>query len=208
MGKDGEVGIGNCKELLDKGNRLSGWYTIYLPNCMAIRVLCDMHTEGGGWSKRIDGSVDFFRNWEEYKKGFGSQLTDFWLGNEYIHLLTSFGTQELRIDLMDFNYKHTFTKYESFEVFSEQDNYKLSLGIFSTAGSLIKHKSMLFSTKDRDNDAIHNNCAVTYRGPWWYSQCHNSNLNGFNTEEPRTVLQMEGSGRQAKDTITPASCQR
>ncbi|XP_062447277.1 ficolin-1-like [Rhea pennata] len=179
------AGEKNCKELLDKGYRMSGWYTIYLPNCMAINVLCDMHTEGGGWivfQRRIDGSVDFFRNWEEYKKGFGSQLTDFWLGNEYIHFLTSFGTQELRIDLMDFSYKRTFAKYESFKIFSERDNYKLSLGSFllGTAGdSLSVHHMMPFSTKDREQDPQSNQCATTYKGAWWFNDCLDSNLNGM-----------------------------
>nr|XP_009666476.1 PREDICTED: ficolin-2-like [Struthio camelus australis] len=178
------AGEKSCKELLDKGNRMSGWYTLYLPNCMAINVLCDMHTEGGGWivfQRRIDGSVDFFRDWEEYKKGFGSHITDFWLGNEYIHLLSLFGTQELRIDLMDFDYKRTFAKYALFKVFSERENYKLSLGSFilGTAGdSLSVHHMMPFSTKDRDQDPQSNQCATTYKGAWWFNDCLDSNLNG------------------------------
>ena len=30
--------------------------------------------------KRIDGSVDFYRNWTDYKTGFGNVSADYWLG--------------------------------------------------------------------------------------------------------------------------------
>ncbi|XP_050783045.1 ficolin-1-like [Gopherus flavomarginatus] len=185
----GDAGAGpassqNCKELLAKGNVLSGWYTIYPKGCTAMRVLCDMDTDGGGWivfQRRADGSVDFFRDWDTYKRGFGSSLTEFWLGNDNIHLLTSIGANELRIDLRDFENNHVFAKYKSFKILDESEKYKLILGDFSnsTAGdSLAVHRNKFFTTKDRDNDRASINCATLYKGAWWYSNCHDSNLNG------------------------------
>jgi ficolin len=44
--------------------------------------------------------------------------------------------------------------------------------------SLSMHNGYAFSTKDRDNDIWSSNCAVAYKGGWWYHKCYSSNLNG------------------------------
>ncbi|XP_074871470.1 ficolin-1-like [Carettochelys insculpta] len=178
-------GAKNCKELLDRGNRLSGWYTIYPQDCNAMTVLCDMDTDGGGWivfQRRVDGSINFFREWNSYKRGFGNQLSEFWLGNDNIHLLTSLGTNELRVDLQDFDNVYQFAKYRSFKIAGETEKYKLILGAFvgGTAGdSLTLHNNMPFTTRDRDSDQSSGNCAVIFKGAWWYQDCHWANLNGL-----------------------------
>uniref|UniRef100_A0A8C5RAE8 Fibrinogen C-terminal domain-containing protein n=1 Tax=Leptobrachium leishanense TaxID=445787 RepID=A0A8C5RAE8_9ANUR len=172
----------NCKELLDQGKVLSDWYTIYPDGETPMKVLCDMHTDGGGWivfQKRWDGSVDFFRDWNSYKKGFGSRLNDFWLGNDNIHTLTSSGTWELLVDLMDFEHTKHMAKYASFKILDESENYKLLLGAFTEGNAgdaLSDHNDKMFSTKDKDSSTT--KCAETYKGAWWYSACHTSNLNG------------------------------
>ncbi|XP_055125887.1 ficolin-2 isoform X1 [Symphalangus syndactylus] len=178
------TGPRTCKDLLDRGHFLSGWHTIYLPDCQRLTVLCDMDTDGGGWTvfqRRVDGSVDFYRDWAAYKQGFGSQLGEFWLGNDNIHALTAQGTSELRVDLVDFDDNHQFAKYRSFKVADEAEKYNLVLGAFvegSAGDSLMSHNNQSFSTKDQDNDLNTGNCAVVYQGAWWYKNCHVSNLNG------------------------------
>uniref|UniRef100_A0A8C5R9P3 Fibrinogen C-terminal domain-containing protein n=1 Tax=Leptobrachium leishanense TaxID=445787 RepID=A0A8C5R9P3_9ANUR len=175
----------NCKELLDKGMVLSDWYTIYPDGETPLKVLCDMHTDGGGWivfQRRWDGSVDFFRDWNAYKTGFGSRLNEFWLGNDNIHMLTNTGTWEIRVDLLDFEYTKSFAKYASFQIMGETEKYKLLLGAFTegNAGdSLTYHNNMKFSTFEQDNDGEASNCAAVYKGAWWYYACHYSNLNGL-----------------------------
>ncbi|XP_033895430.1 ficolin-1-like [Acipenser ruthenus] len=179
----GDKGAKNCKELLEEGHTLSGWYTVYTESNKSISVYCDMDTDGGGWlvfQKRMDGSVDFFRDWNSYKRGFGSKLTEFWLGNDNIHLLTLTGSHELRIDFEDFDNVKTFAKYQSFKILGESEKYKLVLGKFTggTAGdSLGGHNNMPFSTKDQDVSL--SKCPETYKGAWWYNDCHSSNLNGL-----------------------------
>ncbi|XP_060009654.1 ficolin-1-like [Lagenorhynchus albirostris] len=186
------TGPRTCKELLTRGHFLSGWYTIYLPDCRPLTVLCDMDVDGGGWTvfqRRSDGSVDFYRDWAAYKQGFGSQLGEFWLGNENIHALTAQGSSELRVDLVDFEGNHQFAKYQSFKMAGEAEKYKLVLGAFvggSAGDSLTPHKDQFFSTKDQDNDKSSSNCAVQFQGAWWYTSCHSSNLNGRYLGGPHT----------------------
>ncbi|KAG8548287.1 hypothetical protein GDO81_025853 [Engystomops pustulosus] len=176
--------VRTCKELQDQGEILSGWYTIYPDGGAPLRVLCDMHTDGGGWivfQRRWDGSVDFSQDWKSYKEGFGSRLTEFWLGNDNLHRLTGTGTWELRIDLHDFETNKYFAKYSSFKILGESEKYKLILGKYTGGNigdSLSFHKNAVFTTKDQDNDKHGGNCAEICKGGWWFVDCHNANLNG------------------------------
>lgn len=150
-----------------------------------MRVFCDQSTNGGGWSvlqRRFDGSLDFFRDWNSYKVGFGNLTAEFWLGNDNIHALTSIGSQIL-IELKDFENNTVHGSYGSFHVGNEAEQYVLEVNEFSgTAGDSITvtHNGAQFTTKDRDNDPFHHSCAQRYKGAWWYGHdhCHDSNLNG------------------------------
>lgn len=57
--------------------------------------------------QRLDGSEDFNKNWIQYKEGFGhlspNDNTEFWLGNEKIHLITTQTTvpYALRVEMED-----------------------------------------------------------------------------------------------------------
>ncbi|XP_072841658.2 veficolin-1 [Pogona vitticeps] len=181
-----EAGARDCKELLERGETLSGWYTIYPTTGKTMVVFCDMEIDGGGWlvfQRRQDGSVDFYRDWKSYKNGFGNKASEFWLGNDKIHLLTNSGTQQLRIDVMDFNDSRTYAKYTSFRISSEKENYTLAVGSYvdgDMGDSFTGHRGFAFSTRDRDNDVYEpGSCSVMYKGGWWYSSCHSSNLNGL-----------------------------
>jgi len=149
-----------------------------------------MRTDGGGWTvfqRRQDGSVDFYRGWNDYKAGFGQLTAEFWLGNDKIHPLTASRPSSLRVELEDWNGVKVYAKYGKFNIGDEQAQYRLEVDSYSgTAGdSLIdkvfspfSHNKMAFTTKDRDNDRYGANCAVIWTGAWWYNRCQHSNLNG------------------------------
>lgn len=91
-------------------------------------------TEGGGWTvfqKRLDGSVNFFREWNEYKEGFGSAGGEYWLGLENIHRLTHQGRMVLRVDLIGKQLQSAHALYKDFVVSDEKLNYTLGLGSYT-----------------------------------------------------------------------------
>lgn len=173
----------NCLDLLHKGYIEDGVYFINPDGKDFITAFCDQKTNGGGWTvfqRRLDGSIDFFLGWNSYKEGFGDLTKEFWLGNKDIHRSTSRGSQ-LLIELEDSSSETRHASYGSVFVGTEAEEYILLVSNFSgTAGdSMPTHNGMKFSTKDHDNDiSSSSSCAQDYKGAWWYSKCHNANLNG------------------------------
>ncbi|XP_028416060.1 ryncolin-2-like [Dendronephthya gigantea] len=174
----------NCADLYNKGIRQNGVYRIDPDAKGSFNVSCDMTTFRGEWTvfqRRRDGSVDFYRGWQDYKHGFGDLNGEFWLGLDKIYRLTIASKNELRIDMEDTSTNKKYAEYDFFAVANESQKYQLSLGTYTgTAGnSFSHHNGMAFSTKDSDSDKFNTNCAVQFKGAWWYNKCHLSNLNGL-----------------------------
>ena len=172
----------SCVDIRDSGFTKSGVYPAKIKNTdKLLNIYCDQETDGGGWlvfQRRQDGSEDFYRDWADYKKGFGQLTGEFWLGNDYLHLLTK-DDQELRVDLMDFYGNTAYAKYTTFAIGPETESYKLAVGVYSgTAGdSLAYHNDRGFSTKDKDSSGYSK--ALSWKGAWWYGNNMNSNLNAI-----------------------------
>ncbi|XP_062446655.1 tenascin isoform X2 [Rhea pennata] len=174
----------DCSQALLNGETASGLYTIYLNGDKAqpLQVFCDMSQDGGGWIvflRRQNGKEDFYKNWRTYVAGFGDPKDEFWIGLENLHKITAQGQYELRVDLRDRG-ETAYAVYDRFSVGDAKSRYRLRVdGYSGTAGdSMTYHNGRSFSTFDKDNDSAITNCALSYKGAFWYKNCHRVNLMG------------------------------
>ncbi|KAM6976099.1 LOW QUALITY PROTEIN: angiopoietin-related protein 2-like [Tautogolabrus adspersus] len=174
----------DCLEALESRYSTSGMFLLKPDNSNKLmQVWCDQRHDPGGWTviqRRQDGSVNFFRNWETYKQGFGNIDGEYWLGLENIYWLTNQGTYKLLVTMEDWTGRKTFAEYASFRLEPESDFYKLRVGRYhgNAGDSLTWHNGKQFTTLDRDHDIYAGNCAHYQKGGWWYNACAHSNLNG------------------------------
>ncbi|XP_063570470.1 tenascin isoform X8 [Pongo abelii] len=174
----------DCSQAMLNGDTTSGLYTIYLngDKAQALEVFCDMTSDGGGWIvflRRKNGRENFYQNWKAYAAGFGDRKEEFWLGLDNLNKITAQGQYELRVDLRDHG-ETAFAVYDKFSVGDAKTRYKLKVeGYSGTAGdSMAYHNGRSFSTFDKDTDSAITNCALSYKGAFWYRNCHRVNLMG------------------------------
>ena len=95
-----------------------------------FQIFCKQKIVGKAWAviqRRMDNSVDFYRDWRDYKRGFGHLNGSFWLGLEKIHRLTNQKNQnKLRVELEDFAGSWCYAEYDNFTVNGENDGYRLA----------------------------------------------------------------------------------
>ena len=101
----------------------------------AFHIFCKQKNFGKALAviqRRLDDSVDFYRDWKDYKRGFGQLNGTFWLGLEKIHRLTNQKKQnKLRVELEEFTGSSCYAEYDNLTVNGEDDRYRLaSLGYY------------------------------------------------------------------------------
>ncbi|XP_069158024.1 fibrinogen-like protein A [Procambarus clarkii] len=178
----------DCAELYCRGVRLDGVYFIK-PDREGRRVSarCDMTTDGGGWTvfvqrdTKVVPAVNFTRDWEAYKTGFGNASTEYWLGTEAVHQLTQPSPQTVRLAATNNQDDHRWALWSTFSVAGENTGYELLVAGYqeeSTMGDvLVRHYNFSgtkFSTIDRDNDLRSGgSCAqlASHQCGWWFSDC-------------------------------------
>ena len=106
--------------------------------------------------RRINGSVDFYRNWTDYVYGFGDLEGEFWYGLEKMHCLTTREDVELRIELGNGTTPSIVWTYQLFRVGGADTNYRLTIGqgkgVGGTFDGMAHNNGRQFSTRDRDHD--------------------------------------------------------
>ncbi|KAJ8037240.1 Fibrinogen C domain-containing protein 1-B [Holothuria leucospilota] len=194
----------------NNGSTIHGIYQIKPINWPGspFQVLCNM-SEGGGWTvfqRRMDGTVNFYRNWENYTQGFGNLSGEFWLGNEKLCYLTNQRNYTLRVDFVDKDHKFYSLEYDLFCLGDESDKYRLkNLGHFEGSQGISFdymriHENQPFRTKD-SNDG--NNCFESKKGAWWYADnCGTANLNGdYSGDRTKSIYVRDSDNEQFKSNI-------
>lgn len=185
----------DCRQALIIGGGVDGVYVIFplkVGECKPMMVYCDQGADGGGWTliqRRMDGRLDFDRDWASYRDGFGSLHGEHWLGLEKIHALSMQDEYHLYVKMYrPIDRQMGMSEYFRFFVDSEETNYTMAVDAWDPSGnagdSLSVHNGLPFSTWDRDNDAWTGNCALDYKSGWWFSGCHTANLNGLYLRQP------------------------
>ena len=89
------------------------------------------------FQRRMNGWVDFYRNWYSYKLGFGDVNGEHWLGNDKLVDLLGQRSNELRIDMKAVSNEEAYAKYSNFSVGDESTKYVLHVsGYNGTAGKI------------------------------------------------------------------------
>ncbi|XP_013412436.1 angiopoietin-1-like [Lingula anatina] len=136
---DGGIYYQDAKEEMDCNDLDgAGMLPIKITGFGTKEVYCD-----NGWlvlMRRYDNTMNFNRNWTDYKLGFGDPRLQFWMGNEALHALTNQGNYSMLVDMLSCNGNYYYVKWNLFRIKNEAMKYAVdaitleSYNTTSTAG--------------------------------------------------------------------------
>ena len=106
-------------------------------------------------------AFSFRKTWNDYKDGFGTKLSDYYLGNFLLYIMTKSRSYILRVDFYATNGRFYSCEFSSFSIADETKKFKLTVGQYEggscgPAGLVNEASGEHFSTFDNDNSG--NNC--------------------------------------------------
>ena len=125
--------------------------------------------------RRLKGLVQFNKSWDEYENGFGDLAGEFWYGLKGLHVMTSQGDWEMKVEIENKEGVTLYNQYGHAAILGAEQQYKLVISEWSgnINDNFLNHfNGSKFTTYDQDNDMVGTvNCAHLdkKRGGWWYS---------------------------------------
>jgi ficolin len=173
----------DCGDYFTNGFRVDGVYEITpIKSRLDYKfdVYCNMTK--GGWTvimkreARNKNSINFEQDLAAYKRGFGSLMSDHFLGLDYIHAMTTVKPRQLMSILNNTEYK-----LGSFKVLNEYYHYKLivdeEIDKYIDGTSLLRLNNSYFSTIDVDFDLANNSsCSKGWKAGWWFTDCFDHSI--------------------------------
>ena len=116
----------------------------------------------------VGGSASqfFHRSWNDYKRGFGNQSSQFWIGLDWLQDLTH-SNCTVMFDLQDLSGTWYYARYTHFKIAGPEDGYLLTIDGYSgnLGDAMAYHNSSQFSTYDH---GPWQSCGANYFGGWWF----------------------------------------
>ncbi|ESP00161.1 hypothetical protein LOTGIDRAFT_173396 [Lottia gigantea] len=133
----------------------------------------------------------FNKSWAEYRDGFGSLLSGYWLGLQKLYLLVNEPGRNASFQVVVRNSLLTCVNlYSELRITDEDDGFRISLGRLSNVTDMsscqegmrqtnLEAEGQPFSTYDRYNGSY--NCPEVMQSGWWFAEnslCTSTNVNG------------------------------
>nr|XP_039250431.1 fibrinogen-like protein 1 [Styela clava] len=148
-----------------------------------VTVYCECESDKEYYyviQRRIDGSVDFDREFEDYVSGFGNMTGNFWIGLETIHLLTS-SADYWKLDFVmkgNSGSEKGEVRFMNFKLGNRSTNYRFDYTDFgSKSGKTLEThfegmKNMIFKVRDKEGGGCPG------KSGWWFNDDTICSLNG------------------------------